>query len=169
VSLAALDGQAIRALAAGEPILVDGAEVRWPDDDRRMLRYRVEALDLDPGCAPYLLHVLLDAGRVVARIGCHEGPHAGMVEIGYFVVPAFRGAGVATAVVAEFLEWLAAEGVERVRASVGSDNVASRALLDRFGFTQVGERWDDEDGLELVLERPLGRPLRSSGGTSPCR
>jgi hypothetical protein len=41
-----------------------------------------------------------------------------------------------------------------VRASVRPDNVASLTLIGRYGFVRVGEQWDDEDGLELVLEVP---------------
>jgi RimJ/RimL family protein N-acetyltransferase len=75
-----------------------------------------------------------------------------VVEIGYAVSPAYRGRGVATAMVREFLGWLAAHGVRTVRASVSPGNAASRALLARFGFVEVGSHVDDEDGVELELE-----------------
>ena len=42
--------------------------------------------------------------------------------------------------------------VRVVRASVGPDNVASLRLLSRYGFVEVGEQWDDEDGPETVFE-----------------
>jgi L-amino acid N-acyltransferase YncA len=42
-----------------------------------------------------------------------------------------------------------------VRASIRPDNQASLATIRPFGFVQVGEQWDDEDGLELVYERPV--------------
>jgi [ribosomal protein S5]-alanine N-acetyltransferase len=156
VTLLALDADAIRAFAQGLRAHVGGVLVTWPEDDRRVLRYRLEALAADPASAPYLLHVLLDGAEVVARVGCHEAPHDGTVEIGYHVAPGWRGRGVGTAVVTEFLGWLADEGVRRVRAAVRPDNTASRALLERLGFTEHGEQWDDEDGRELVLETTLG-------------
>jgi len=31
-------------------------------------------------------------------------------------------------------------------------NTVSLALAERYGFRHVGEQWDDEDGLEAVLE-----------------
>ena len=42
--------------------------------------------------------------------------------------------------------------VRVVRASIRPDNVASCALVARYGFVAVGEQWDDEDGLEIVYE-----------------
>ena len=40
-----------------------------------------------------------------------------------------------------------------MRASVSPGNAASLSLIAGYGFTQVGEQWDEEDGLELVYER----------------
>jgi len=153
--LVGLSGRAIRDLAAGRTVTVDGVEVAWPDHDRRVLGYRRQALTDDPGSAPYLLHVLLDGTTVAGRIGCHEGARDGVVEIGYAVSPAYRGRGVGTALVREFLAWLAARGVRTVRASVSPGNAASRALLARFGFVEVGSHVDDEDGVELELQADL--------------
>lgn len=151
--LVGLSGEAIRSLAAGASVVVDGAPVTWPADDARVLRYRSEALDADLASAPYLLHVLLDdTDRLIGRIGCHEGPRDGVLEIGYYVAPLHRGHGLATAMVRDFLAWLAPRGVRRVRAAVRPDNAASLAVLAHFGFTQVGDQWDDEDGLELLFE-----------------
>jgi len=152
VRLLGLSAETIRDLADGRAVLVDGVEVTWPEHDRRVLGYRRHALTLDPGAAPYLLHVLLDDATVAGRIGCHEGPQDGTVEIGYAVSPEYRGHGVATAMVREFVDWLAGQGVRTVRASVSQENAASRALLDRFGFVEVGSHLDDEDGPEVELE-----------------
>jgi hypothetical protein len=35
------------------------------------------------------------------------------------------------------------------------ENVASRRLLDQYGFRAVGEQWDEVDGQENILEVPL--------------
>jgi len=153
--LVPLDAETIVALAESRRAVVDGTPVEWPAEDQRVLRYRREALEAEPASAPYLLHVLLDGSRVAGRIGGHGGPDDGLLEIGYFVAPAYRGRGLATRMVGELLAWLVPQGVRRVRASVAPDNVASLAIIARFGFEQVGEQWDDEDGLELVFERDL--------------
>jgi hypothetical protein len=42
--------------------------------------------------------------------------------------------------------------VHRVRVTISPDNVASSGLVAQYGFTEVGEQWDDEDGLEIIYE-----------------
>jgi RimJ/RimL family protein N-acetyltransferase len=37
-------------------------------------------------------------------------------------------------------------------ASTSPGNEPSLAVIRKLGFTQTGEAWDDEDGLELVFE-----------------
>lgn len=152
----------MRALHAGSP---DWAatqpqfrSISWPVDDRRMLAYRVDALDLDPTSAPYLLHLVLDGdARLVGRIGCHAAPDdAGEVEIGYFVQEADRGRGIAGHAVDQFLIWLRANGVTRVRATARPDNEVSIKILTRRGFVEVGSQIDPEDGLEFIYQRTLG-------------
>jgi hypothetical protein len=45
--------------------------------------------------------------------------------------------------------------VTTVRASVSPGNAVSRDLVRAHGFVEVGEQDDDEDGLEIVYERPV--------------
>ena len=78
-----------------------------------------------------------------------------MVEVGYAIDPAYRRRGYARAALAALLDRATREpAVRTVRASVRPDNLASRALVESFGFIPVGQQWDDEDGLETVYERP---------------
>jgi RimJ/RimL family protein N-acetyltransferase len=163
-----LGAEQIRALHAGRADwAADRPEltgVVWPDEDRRTLRYRVEALDNDPDAAPYLLWVAVLDGRFAGRIGCHEAPSAdGRVEVGYAVAAPERGHGLGGMIVDRFLGWLSAQGVAFVDASVAPSNEPSLRLLHRRGFVETGERWDDEDGRELVLTRQLG-PRDSAEG-----
>jgi ribosomal-protein-alanine N-acetyltransferase len=137
----------------------------WPEDDRRVLRYRAEALAADPTAWRWLLHAVLDGeGRLVGRIGCHSAPVDGRVEVGYYVRPAVRGQGTATRVLAAFSDWLFDHGVRTVVLTIGPENVASLRIARRAGFVEVGEQWDDEDGRELVLERTLDPTLDRSPG-----
>lgn len=121
-------------------------------------RYRRDQILREPGSAPWLVRAVADepAGAVVGNAGFHGPPDdTGMVEIGYTTLPEHRRQGYARAAVAELLrEAAAVPEVRTVRASVSQDNVASLALIRSFGFVQVGDQWDDEDGLELVFERP---------------
>ena len=45
-------------------------------------------------------------------------------------------------------------GVRAVRATISPDNAASLATIAGVGFTPNGEQWDEEDGLELIFDRP---------------
>lgn len=95
-------------------------------------------------------HVVL-GHLAVGSIGCFGPPVDGETEVGYGLVEAVRGAGVAT----EAVRALAAEtdrlGV-RLRASVEPGNRASVRVLAKCGFTEL--RGSDEDG-NLVMARPL--------------
>jgi RimJ/RimL family protein N-acetyltransferase len=160
LTLVALTAESIRALAAepAAPLSQQGLPgLAWPEDDRRVLRYRAEALAADPDAWPWLLHVALDEhGALAGRIGCHARPVGGRVEIGYHVRPEARGHGVATRMLASFSAWLREQGVDTLVLTIGPDNAASIAIARRAGFVQVGQEEDDEDGLQLVLERRRG-------------
>ena len=99
-------------------------------------------------------------GVVVGHAGFHGPPDAaGMVEVAYSVDPAYRRQGYATAMLRELLRCAAAEpGIRTVRATISPDNAASLATIAGFGFTEAGEQWDEEEGLELIFERPAGDP-----------
>jgi ribosomal-protein-alanine N-acetyltransferase len=102
-------------------------------------------------------HVIHD-GVVVGSIGFFGPPDPAStdpeVEVGYGLVPAARGAGLATEAMRGVLMVTDTAGV-RVRASVAADNRASIRVLAKCGFTDL--RGTDEDG-HLVLARPLPRP-----------
>ncbi|MFI6347218.1 GNAT family N-acetyltransferase [Streptomyces sp. NPDC050560] len=125
---------------------------------RGLWRYRLGQMAADPGRARWMARqaVVGDGGLVVGHAGFHGPPDArGMVEIGYSVDPAFRRRGYARAALVELLRRAAAEpSVTVVRATISPDNTASLATIAGFGFVEVGEQWDDEDGLETVFEVP---------------
>ena len=43
-----------------------------------------------------------------------------------------------------------------LRATISPDNAASLGLIAQFRFVEVGEQWDDEDGLETIYEMSVG-------------
>jgi RimJ/RimL family protein N-acetyltransferase len=47
--------------------------------------------------------------------------------------------------------------VRTVRVTIRPDNLPSNRLASQYGFRQVGQQWDDEDGLEIVYEVAAGR------------
>lgn len=126
--------------------------------NKRTWKYRVDLLTADPGAESWALpQIVLNVDdEIVARGGFHGPPdERGMVEVGYSVDAAHRRKGYATALLAAMLK-RAAEAPDAlvVRASISPDNVASLATVAKFGFVHVGELMDDEDGLELLFERP---------------
>jgi RimJ/RimL family protein N-acetyltransferase len=129
-----------------------------PDDLEHFLEYRIGDLTADPTVQPWLGRaiVLEDAAgrRIIGSIGFHAPPdESGRVEIGYRVEPDHRRQGVATEVVQAMFDWACREhDVTRFRAATAPDNVASQAVLKRFGFRQVGVQIDEYDGPELVFE-----------------
>lgn len=117
---------------------------------------RRDQVSADPGDGVWVTRLLVDmeTGAIVGRAGFHGPPdQVGMVEVGYSIDPLCRRQGHARAALKILLEVAAGDSrVNVVRASVRPDNLASRALIDQYGFHVVGEQWDDEDGLEVILE-----------------
>ena len=53
----------------------------------------------------------------------------------------------------ELLRRAAAEpGCQHRPGNDQPDNVPSLATISGFGFTKIGEQWDEEDGRELIFE-----------------
>jgi [ribosomal protein S5]-alanine N-acetyltransferase len=128
-------------------------------DESWLWRIRLEQVASDPGSLDWIARAALDAaiGEVVGHVGFHGPPdERGMVEVAYSVDPRYRRRGYATSMLRTALEWAADSGdVRVVRASISPDNAASLATLRPFGFEPAGEQWDEEDGLELLFERPV--------------
>jgi len=79
-----------------------------------------------------------DAPILVGGGGSLGPPEAGVVEIGYSVLPAFRRCGYATEMMSAVVEWLWRDArVRLIRAQTGNDNAASRAFLVGLGFTET--------------------------------
>lgn len=127
-------------------------------DWRGVWRMRSRQVQEDPASAAWVTGVIWDEQRqlAVGRAGYHGPPDtSGMVEIGYAVDPAHRRHGYARAALDALLRRAAREPrVRTVRATISPDNLASYRLVSQYGFAEVGEQWDDEDGLEIIYEAP---------------
>lgn len=77
-----------------------------------------------------------DGGRAVGWIGANRPDLANRrAAIGYWVLTAVRGRGLATRATALFVPWLVgALGLVRVEAVVAPDNHASRRVVEGLGF-----------------------------------
>ena len=86
------------------------------------------------------IHQVVAGGVVVGDIGFH-GPASpdGEVEIGYGLVDAVHGRGIATLAARLLLELAWRDGATVVRAETTSDNVASRRVLIKAGLVAGGD------------------------------
>jgi RimJ/RimL family protein N-acetyltransferase len=129
------------------------------DQAKRVWRYRINQLASDPGSAGWLTRAVVaePEGVVVGYAGFHGPPdETGMVEIGYSVAPGYRRQGYARTMLTELMRRAAAESAVRTaRVTIGPENTASLATISGFGFVEVGEQWDEVDGLELIFEAPV--------------
>ncbi|MBW5482179.1 GNAT family N-acetyltransferase [Streptomyces bambusae] len=159
-----LNAKALRALADGD-LAGGSAEAGVALDEhfvcdraRSIFAYRADQLAEDPSAAPWTTRAAVSEpdGTVIGDAGFHGPPdEAGMVEVGYCVVPTYRRQGYARAMLRALLVRAAAEpGVRTVRATISSDNAASLATIAGFGFTRVGERGNEHDGIAYVFEVP---------------
>ena len=100
--------------------------------------------------SPWWIYQMIVNGYAVGDVGFHgPPPHDGpqVVEIGYGVVPAWRGRGLATAACRMITEQAWASGADQVVADVEPANLASRKVLLRNGFS--------DDGLgRFMIDRP---------------
>ncbi len=137
--------------------LADG----WPGGDERYFRLRLGQMQRDPSLRRWIVRalVLRDGGEVVGHAGFHGPPGVNgkkdpaAVEVGYKVFEPFRGRGLATEAAQALIGWAREEhGVRRFILSIAPTNGPSLAIAAKLGFTQTGEQWDEEDGLELVFE-----------------
>ncbi|GGV35632.1 GNAT family N-acetyltransferase [Streptomyces spectabilis] len=164
IRFVSLSAKALRALADGDlsggsaeaGVALDAHFVS--ERARWIFGYRAEQLAKDPSAAPWTTRAAVSVpdGAVVGDAGFHGPPdEAGVVEVGYTVVPGHRRQGYARAMLRELLVRAAAEpGVRTVRATIRSDNEASLATIAGFGFTRVGEKGDEREGISFVFEVP---------------
>lgn len=122
-------------------------------------RYRAKQAVESPEDLPWVTGVIWDeaAGLAAGKAGFHGAPNPdGMVELGYAVDPTLRRRGYARAALNALIDRAFREpDVHVLRATVSPTNAASLALIHQFAFLEVGDQWDDEDGLEIIYEMPV--------------
>ncbi|MDP9270376.1 MAG: GNAT family N-acetyltransferase [Chloroflexota bacterium] len=163
LDLPSLSAERIEALLAGDVATVGQATAavyspEWLEDNAGHLTRRARQMRGDPAIRRWLVRpIVLREGdhAVIGTINFHGPPdERGMLEVGYSLLPDFRGRGYAIEAVRALLGWAGSDPVVRVfRASVSPDNERSLHLIGKLGFVQIGEQMDEEDGLELVFER----------------
>lgn len=165
VRIVHLPPEALAALAAGDLEAATAAAGRplsaWLVSDEAIgtWRYRTRQVERTPADLPWVTGVIWDEDRgvVVGKAGFHGAPDGdGMVEVGYAVDPAERRRGYARAALLAMVDRARTDpSVTTLRATVSPDNSASLGLIAELPFVEVGEQWDEEDGLETIYELPV--------------
>lgn len=145
---AAIEDRAI--FAAGVGMRVPGD---WPAEDLRdfLPDYGQIVSDEAAQAGWGIWLVLLPAEQaLIGDIGFKGAPDAtGTVEVGYSILPAFRGQGYATEAARKLIGWATQQpGVRRIVAECLEDNAASIHVLEKSGMRQIGR---DEHGLKWEL------------------
>jgi RimJ/RimL family protein N-acetyltransferase len=134
-----------RAMLAGTPEPDLAWEDGFPLASVRGALERIVAADAaGHSLGPFFAYAIVRRGDglVVGDAGFHGPPDEdGEVEIGYALVPAARGAGLASEAIALLVDWAFEQrGVHAVTARVDPGNAPSRRVLERLGFSPDGER-----------------------------
>jgi RimJ/RimL family protein N-acetyltransferase len=78
-------------------------------------------------------------GEILLFLRTPEAGEVGIGEIAYVVAPAARGSGIATVAVSALSEWAFARlRLERLQLSIRPDNLASRRVAEKAGYTYEG-------------------------------
>ncbi|MFC9329131.1 GNAT family N-acetyltransferase [Kitasatospora sp. NPDC057015] len=111
-------------------------------------------------------HLLLDdTGQLLGRVNLVD-VQGGEAELGYRIGESATGRGLATAAVAEIRHLAATDyGLTALVACTTLDNPASRTVLERNGFTPVGEvDLDGRPGVRFRRELARFRPEPAARG-----
>jgi phosphinothricin acetyltransferase len=95
--------------------------------------------------------------------------YAGIGEFSVYVAREYRGRGAGRAVLAALIEAAAAAGLQKLTSRVFPENIASRTLLKRLGFAEIGihRRHGKLDGIWrdcLIVERLLDTSSAEDSG-----
>jgi ribosomal-protein-alanine N-acetyltransferase len=129
------------------------------EGEKGFLGLRLRQMREDTRYRVWCPHAIVLGGQMIGHAGYHGPPginsvyDPAAVEFGYRIFPPYRGRGYATEA-ARMLMDLAEQraGIRHFVLSVGPTNEPSLAIVRKLGFTQTGERMDEEDGRELVFE-----------------
>jgi RimJ/RimL family protein N-acetyltransferase len=146
VRLEPIDPRRARAMLRGTPAPDLPWEEGFPPATLRAALAKVVAADqAGVSLGPFFAYAIVrrSDGLAVGDAGFHGPPGAdGEVEIGYALVPAARGAGLATEAARLLIGWARGQpGVRAITARVDAGNASSERMLERLGFAPDGERY----------------------------
>ena len=113
-------------------------KVRTLEQAQQYLRDGPLASYRDHGFGMYVLR-LRDSGEPVGMCGLVKRPSLTEVDLGYALLPGFRGRGLAREAASAVLDFARETlGLDRLAGIVSPDNGASRHLLESLGLRQEG-------------------------------
>ena len=120
------------------------------------LAWRVPQVKLDPSVNKWFVRwiVLKLSREIIGSTSFHGSPNSeGMIEIGLAINQKFQNQGYGFEALAGMWSWVCKHPeVITLRYTVSADNVASIALVGKFGFQRVGQQMDEIDGPEEIYE-----------------
>ena len=136
----------------------------FPDEESGIAGVRLKDLADDPAYLPWSLRAMaLKPGLgFVGHFNFHTKPGAdylkelapGAVELGYFVMPAWRRQGFAEEAALAMMDWATrVHGISQFVVSISPDNAPSVAMAQKLGFSRIGSHIDDLDGYEDILAK----------------
>jgi aminoglycoside phosphotransferase (APT) family kinase protein/RimJ/RimL family protein N-acetyltransferase len=131
-------------------------EPGWFAEFPGIVRYCLQRLDAgdDPAWSIHLFFDTDHGGALVGNGGWKGAPVDGVAELGYAVAPACRNRGIASGAVSVLLAQARDAGLHTVIAHTLRERSASTRVLERRGFTNVGD--EHEDGVPVWRwERPV--------------
>ena len=125
-------------------------------DDSGPLKWRVPQVKVDPSLNKWFVRwiVLSHTREIIGSTSFHGPPSTdGMIEIGYGIHPDFQGQGFGPEALIGMWSWAIEDvHVKTLRYTVSQTNTRSLRVIQKFGFTNVGQQIDDVDGPELIFE-----------------
>jgi len=120
------------------------------------LAHRIPRVKQEPSFAEICLILAISKSdnKVIGSAGFHDLPdERGMIEIGFGIVPEMQNQGFGMELLLGMWHTICKRSdVKILRYTVAPDNEPSMHIINKLGFTKVGEQIDLEDGLELIFE-----------------
>ena len=120
------------------------------------LVHRIPRVKREPSFAEIglVLAISKSDNEIIGSAGFHDFPNeVGMIEIGFGIVPEKQNQGFGKELLLGMWEMICKRtDVKVLRYTVSPENGPSIHIINKMGFTKIGEQMDPEDGLELIFE-----------------
>jgi ribosomal-protein-alanine N-acetyltransferase len=124
-------------------MLEAGVPDEWPNPDLAEVLPLFEAQrEANPAAGDWAYLIVHRADRLlIGDLGFKGLPDAhGMVEIGYGIIPSYRGQGYATEAARALIDWASKQpNVRSITAECEATNRASIRVLEKLGLRQSGQ------------------------------